>query len=73
MERLKQYGHNIEFADLVYHGERSHVIEYLTALGWQVSAKKITEAYAANGFTYPDDETMTPFSDLSYVSAVLGS
>ena len=73
MERLKQYGHNIEFADLVYHGERSHVIEYLTALGWQVSAKKITEAYAANGFTYPDDETMTPFSNLSYVSAVLGS
>ena len=38
-----------------------------------MSAKKITEAYAANGFTYPDDETMTPFSNLSYVSAVLGS
>ena len=51
-ERLKQYGHDIQFSDLVYHGERSHVIEYLTALGWQVSAQKITEAYTANGFTY---------------------
>jgi hypothetical protein len=38
-----------------------------------VSAQKVTEAYTANGFTYPDDETMTPFSNLSYVSAVLGS
>jgi methyltransferase (TIGR00027 family) len=71
-DRLKQYGHDIQFSDLVYHGERSHVIEYLTALGWQVSAEKITEAYTANGFTYPDDETMMPFSNLSYVSAVLG-
>src|SRR6202035_2151943 len=72
-ERLKQYGHDIQFSDLVYHGERSHVIENLTALGGQVAAQKITEAYTANGFTYPDDETMTPFSNLSYVSAVLGS
>jgi methyltransferase (TIGR00027 family) len=71
-ERLKQYGHDIQFADLVYQGERSHVPEYLTARGWQVSAQRITEAYAANGFTYPEDETMTPFSGLTYVSAVLG-
>jgi methyltransferase (TIGR00027 family) len=72
MERLKQYGHDIEMKDLVYHGERSHVVEYLTSLGWQVSAQTMEEAYAANGFQFPDDETMTPFSKLSYVSAVLG-
>ena len=71
-ERLKRYGHDIEFSDLVYHGERSHVIEYLTSLGWQASAQTVTEAYAANGFTYPETETMTPFSNLSYVSAKLG-
>ena len=29
-ERLKQYGHDIEMSDLIYRGERSHVIEYLT-------------------------------------------
>ena len=29
-ERLKKYGHDIEMSDLIYHGERSHVIEYLT-------------------------------------------
>ena len=70
-ERLKQYGHDIQFADLVYQGERSHVPEYLTALGWQVTTQKVTQAFTANGFTYPEGETTTPFANLSYVAAVL--
>ena len=71
-ERLKQYGHDIELTDLVYHGERSHVPEYLTSLGWQVATQTMMEAYEANGFAYPDNEMMTPFANLSYVSATLG-
>jgi methyltransferase (TIGR00027 family) len=59
-ERLKKYGHDIEMADLVYHGERSHVIEYLTS-----------QAYEANGFEFPDDGSTAVFASLSYVSAVL--
>ena len=69
-ERLRKYGHDIEMADLVYHGERSHVIEYLTSHGWEVSALTMKEAYAADGFEFPDDETTAPFTNLSYVSAV---
>ena len=38
-ERLKKYGHDIEMSDLIYHGERSHVIEYLTAHGWDVTSQ----------------------------------
>jgi methyltransferase (TIGR00027 family) len=70
-ERLKKYGHDIEMAELVYHGERSHVIEYLTSLGWDVSAQTMREAYAANDFEFPDDEAPIPFANLSYVGAVL--
>jgi methyltransferase (TIGR00027 family) len=70
-ERLKRYGHDIQMADLVYHGERSHVIEYLTSAGWDVSTQTAKEAYAANGFEFPDDEATAPFANLSYVSAVL--
>jgi len=70
-ERMKKYGHDIEFAELVYHGERSHVTEYLASLGWRVSALTMREAYAVNGFEFPEDEVMTPFADLSYVSAEL--
>ena len=69
-ELLKKYGHDIEMGDLIYHGERSHVIEYLTAHGWDVSSKTMREAYAANGFEFPESEMMGFFSNLSYVSAV---
>jgi methyltransferase (TIGR00027 family) len=69
-ERLKQYGHDIEMGDLIYHGERSDVIEYLTGHGWDVTAQKTPDAYAANGFEFPDDGAMGFFADMSYVSAV---
>jgi methyltransferase (TIGR00027 family) len=69
-DRLKKYGHDIEMKDLIYHGERSHVIEYLTVHGWEVSSKTMQDAYAANGFEFPENETIGFFSNLSYVSAV---
>ena len=71
-DRLKKYGHDIEMKDLIYHGERSHVIEYLTVHGWDASSKTMQEAYAANGFEFPDNETIGFFTNLSYVSAVKG-
>jgi methyltransferase (TIGR00027 family) len=70
-ERLKQFGSDIEMADLVYHGERSHVIDYLAERGWDVSALTMREAHAVNGFEFPDDEMSALFADLSYVNAVL--
>jgi methyltransferase (TIGR00027 family) len=69
-DRLKKYGHDIEMKDLIYHGERSHVIDYLTGHGWDVTAQTMREAYAANGFEFPEQETVGMFADLSYVSAV---
>jgi methyltransferase (TIGR00027 family) len=71
-ERLKKYGHDLEMSDLIYHGERSHVIDYLTGHGWDVTAQTMREAYAANGFEFPENETIGFFADLSYVSAVKG-
>jgi methyltransferase (TIGR00027 family) len=69
-DRLKKYGHDIEMGDLIYHGERSHVIECLTGHGWDVTSQTMREAYAANGFEFPENETIGFFSNLSYVSAV---
>jgi methyltransferase (TIGR00027 family) len=71
-QRMKQYGYDIELAELVYYGERSHVTEYLTSLGWRTFTQTMPEAYAANGFQFPDDEATAAFADLVYVSAVLG-
>jgi methyltransferase (TIGR00027 family) len=69
-ERLKKYGHDIQMKDLIYHGERSHVIDYLEGHGWDVTAQAMREAYAANGFDFPENETIGFFSNLSYVAAV---
>ncbi len=69
-ERMKQYGQNIEMGDLIYHGERSDVIDYLTGNGWDASAQKLPDAYAANGFEFPDDGALGYFAEMSYVSAV---
>ena len=68
--RLKQYGYDIEMGELIYHGDRSDVIDYLRSHGWDVSARTVRDAYAANGFQFPDDGTMGFFADMSYVSAV---
>jgi len=69
--RMKQLGSDVEMTDLVYTGERNHVGDYLTSHGWHVSLQPVREAYAANGFHYPED-ALSPFPDLTYVGATLG-
>ena len=69
-ERLKQYGHDIEMADLIYLEARSDVMEYLADRGWEVSVQSMRDAYAANGFEFPEDGTMGFFADMSYLTAV---
>jgi methyltransferase (TIGR00027 family) len=70
-ERLQEIGFDIDLAELVYHGERGHVTDYLTGTGWQVSPHSVEQLHSENGFAYPDDELAKAFADLMYVSAVL--
>jgi methyltransferase (TIGR00027 family) len=69
-ERWRRLGMNVDMRELVYHGKRSHVIDYLTGHGWDVTSQTMREAYAANGFEFPENETIGFFANLSYVSAV---
>jgi O-methyltransferase involved in polyketide biosynthesis len=62
---------NVDISELVYHGERNHVIDYLTTHGWDVTASGTPELYAANGFTLPDDETGAAMTNVLYISATL--
>jgi methyltransferase (TIGR00027 family) len=70
-DRMSELGFEIDFNDLVYHGQRSHIIDYLTRRGWQISSHTVKELHAANGFNYPDDDVATAFADVTYSSAVL--
>lgn len=69
-ERLQAYGQNIEMGELIYHGERNDVVDYLTDRGWDVTTQKMPDAYAANGFTFDEESTIGLFTDMSYLSAV---
>jgi methyltransferase (TIGR00027 family) len=70
-DRMSELGFEVDFNDLVYHGQRSHIIDYLKQRGWQVSPQTVAELYAANGFTYPNDDAVRAFADITYCSAVL--
>ena len=69
-DRMSELGFELDFNDLVYHFERSHIIEYLTQRGWQVSHRTVAEMHAANGFVYADDEVAAAFADITYLNAV---
>ena len=70
-ESLRRSGFDVEISHLVYGGERSPVIEYLTARGWQITAQTLEEVYAANGFEMPDDDMFAAFADARIISGVL--
>jgi methyltransferase (TIGR00027 family) len=61
-ERWRRLGMNVDMRELVYHGKRSHVVRYLEAGGWHVTADDVPDLYTANGFTLPDDEGSQAFA-----------
>jgi methyltransferase (TIGR00027 family) len=70
-ERWRRLGLNVDMKELVYHGKRSHVIRYLEAGGWHVTADDVPDLYTANGFTLPDDESGQAFAGAKYITATL--
>lgn len=71
-DRMSELGFELDFNDLVYHGQRSHIVDHLSQRGWQTSSQTIAELHAANGFVYADDDVAAAFADVTYSSAVLG-
>jgi methyltransferase (TIGR00027 family) len=71
-ERWRRAGFDLNPADLFYLGERSIVVDYLTGHNWQVAAHPAPELYERNGFSFPEDESMALFRDMSYIAATLG-
>ena len=72
-DRTTELGFRVDFNDLVYHGERSHVLDHLSGEGWQTTSHTARELHEANGFAYPDDDLAQAFADVTYSSAVLGA
>jgi methyltransferase (TIGR00027 family) len=70
-DRWSRLGFGLNMSDLIFHGERSTVVDYLTAHGWDVTARSAKEMHAHNGFEFPEDELAAALGDMSYVAATL--
>ncbi len=70
-ERSRRMGSNINLADLFYAGERHTAGDYLTSTGWHVTIRSTQEAYADNGFEFPEHELTALEGDSGYLSATL--
>jgi O-methyltransferase involved in polyketide biosynthesis len=70
IDTWRTHGLDLDMAALVFTGERSNLVEYLTGQGWhptQLPGRELFSSHGVEGTTPNDD----PFNDLIYVSAVL--
>ena len=71
-ERWREHGFDLDFAELVYLGDRNEAAAYLDDHGWQLDRQNVRDLFAANGLPPLDDEDVGNFGELQYVSGVLG-
>jgi methyltransferase (TIGR00027 family) len=71
-DRWRDHGFDLDFAELVYLGDRNEAAAYLGDHGWQLSRNSVKELFAANGLPPIEDEEVRNFGELQYVSGVFG-
>ena len=69
-DHWREQGFHLDFAELVYIGERNEATAYLDGHGWQVVGTPINDLRTDYGCAPVDDDE--PMAKLSYVSATLG-
>jgi methyltransferase (TIGR00027 family) len=72
-ERWRSHGFDLDFANLIYLGDRNEPAGYLEDHGWQLTRQSVAELLAANGLPPldEDDEEVANFGELQYVSGIL--
>lgn len=70
---FREHGVDIDMASLVYAGERNHVVDYLSSIGWRPEGITRTELFERNGIEAPAPENDDPLGEIIFISAKLGS
>jgi methyltransferase (TIGR00027 family) len=70
-ERWREHGYDLDWANLVYFGDRNDPADYLADHGWTVNGRNINELLAAHGYPPFDSDTM--FAQLRYISGTFGA
>lgn len=74
-QQWRNHGFELDFADLIYLGDRNEASAYLADRGWQVSWQSVKQLLSENGLPEitEEDEDVARFGDLQYVTGILGS
>jgi methyltransferase (TIGR00027 family) len=70
-DRWRDHGFDLDFAELVYLGDRNEAAAYLGDHGWHLNRQSVNELFAANGLPPIEVEEEANFGELQYVSGVL--
>ncbi len=70
-QRWLNLGCDIDVSGLFFDGERSNVVEYLTAANWQVNTRPRRELFADYGLDFRDDEMLAQLRNIVTVTATL--
>ncbi len=74
-QQWRSHGFELDFADLIYMGDRNEASTYLADRGWQISWQSVKQLLSENGLPEitEEDEDVARFGDLQYVSGILKS
>lgn len=70
-KRWGQFGFDTDVSALVYHGERTPAAEYLSAAGWQITARTRADQFAKAGLPVPPGQGLQALENHISVIAVL--
>jgi methyltransferase (TIGR00027 family) len=74
-QQWRNHGFELDFADLIYLGDRNEASTYLADRGWRISSQSVKQLLAENGLPEitDEDEDIARFGELQYVSGILES
>ncbi|MDT5209904.1 MAG: hypothetical protein QOF67_2319 [Mycobacterium sp.] len=70
-DRWRDHGFDLDFAELIYLGDRNEAAAYLGDHGWQLNRQSVKELFAAYGLPPLEVDDDANFGELQYVSGVL--
>ena len=74
-QQWRDHGFELDFADLVYLGDRNEASVYLADRGWQITSQSVKQLLSENGLPSitEEDDDVARFGELQYVTGILGS
>ncbi|MBY0289823.1 MAG: class I SAM-dependent methyltransferase [Mycobacteriaceae bacterium] len=74
-QQWRNHGFELDFADLIYLGDRNEASTYLADRGWRITCQSVKQLLGENGLPpiAEEDDDVARFGELQYVTGILES